>query len=144
MGSHKSTLAHLLPDSHGSGHGSQTVKPSAYPTPGWPRLLKALGEQGRGWEGCEEHNLCQLRAPQNNECYLPVTRASITSLPALPTTMSNSQAGPFLVLRLVFLLVPCGLLARWELRHYFICREERKAPGMGPYSIPFQLRLVSL
>ena len=55
-----STL-HSLSDSHGSGHGSQRVRPSVCLAPGWLRWLKALGEQGRGWEGCEEHNLCQLR-----------------------------------------------------------------------------------
>lgn len=46
--------------------------------------------------------------------------------------MPNSQAGPLLVLRLVLLLLPGGLLARWELRHDFICREERRALDTGP------------
>lgn len=55
---------HSLSDSHDSGHGSQRVRPSAYLAPGWLRWPKALGEQGMDWEGCEEHNLCQLRAPE--------------------------------------------------------------------------------
>lgn len=92
-----------LPNSHGFEHGSQRVRPSVYPAPEWPRWQKALGGQEMGWKGCEEH-ACVISEPPR--AMLPlVTQTSRTNLLSALTTMPNSQAGSFLVFRLVLLLL---------------------------------------
>lgn len=92
-----------LPNSHGFERGSQRVRPSVYQAPEWPRWQKALGGQEMGWKGCEEH-ACVISEPPR--AMLPlVTQTSRTHLLSTLTTMPNSQAGSFLVFRLVLLLL---------------------------------------
>lgn len=123
-------LTHMVLDSEVGQGGHQSVQLQG--GRGGRRLW-----ENRGWAGRSmKNNVCQLRASQSNA---PSSHSGTQDQSPLSdlATVPNSQAGPFLVLRLV-LLLPGGLLARWELRHYFICREERRAVDTGPafYTLP--------
>lgn len=110
------------------------MRPSVCPAPEWLRWLKALGHQKRGWKNCKEQ-ACIMSEPFRGT--LPggtQTSRLVPSLSPVLPTLADSQAGSFLIFRLVLFLFPCSHLARWELRHYFIWRDKRRTLDMGPCS----------